>query len=175
MTDKYGALHTDGKTNNLMVIDETHHQIHEGNAFHMAAVDDTMGDGDTLIVTLTTPDTDKEIHITFWFDTLAGAHLEIITGITSHTGGVAITPKNLNLNSTNTTVTTETKSNPTLTGGTVLGSIYAFGSRRATAGASHSNELILEKNTKYAWKMTADGATNAIYLHLDWYEHTRLD
>ena len=62
--------------------------------------------------------------------------------------------------------------NATLTGGTSILAIYAFGANNRAAGTRSEGEVLLKPDTQYAMKMTADGVTNAGWIALHWYEHT---
>lgn len=165
-------------------IDFEHYKIHKGEAYGCAVLDASMGDGDALIITFKTPNTDKFINMTITYSTKAGGHMEVIEAPTWDSESGSVQPiRNKNRNSSNTSGITEDSGQAAFTagnaalnqtsvaGGTTVCKSYVFGAARI-GGSDHCQETILKKNTQYAFKYTADGATNAGFIKLEWYEHT---
>ncbi len=165
-----------------------HHEIHEGDAFHSGGVDTSMANTDTLILAFKTPPGTKRVHILHSFVTLTGGHLEIIEGLTwtNQTGTKQAILNRKREASMDSSGMLEDQAqagfvasdnmilNPTgLSGGTVIHTHYAYGEKNFFAGQGRgTEEFILKPDTQYAFRFTADAASNAAQIMLNFYEHT---
>jgi hypothetical protein len=162
----------------------SHHKIHNEQHHVVTVVDTSMGATDTLILAFKTHAT-KQIHVVIFPNFKAAGHIEIIEGPTWTTNtGVQVTARNRNRISSNVPpiqgdggaggfVEGEIVENPTgLSGGTVIPVDYSFVGNFAESRPRDNNEFILKKNTQYAIRLTADAATNAGFIKLDFYETT---
>lgn len=170
-----------------IVIDVGHHEVHEGDAFITDVTDVTMGDNDTLMLAFKTMAGTKRAHMVVEFTTLVGGLLEIIEAPTWDVSTGAQNPiynrKRLGsmtssglLESTTGSYVANNNviSNPTnFAGGTVIHEIIAFGAKNFFSGAGRDvAEFILKPETLYAYRFTAEGASNMAQIVLNWYEHT---
>uniref|UniRef100_A0A6M3J5Y7 Uncharacterized protein n=1 Tax=viral metagenome TaxID=1070528 RepID=A0A6M3J5Y7_9ZZZZ len=168
-----------------VTIDVGHHEIHDGDSFHVAVVDTVMADTETLIVAFKTPSGAKLSHMVFGWSIKAAGHVDLVEGPTWTTNtGTVIVPRN-RLRSGGTSTLTEDKTatpaytaggvllNPTgLAGGTTITLGYGFASKTAGNQGSHDTEWVLKAATAYAIVLTADANSNGGFIELDWYEHT---
>jgi len=163
----------------ICIIDYAHHEVHEGDAFHIDVSSANLGSvtGDHLQITLTTPavaDPQKRVHM------VADAYGsgEILFSIQEapiggNSGTTAIAAMNKNRGSSNTTSCTAVYEATTLgTGGTLIADHYVGAGRDKVGGASRARtEWVLKPATTYTFRVYAAAAITA-YLALDWYEHT---
>lgn len=169
-------------------IEYEHHEVHAGDSYISDVVDTSMGDGDTLVLAFKTPNTTKWAHmvVSGWCKT--AGHVDIIEAPTWTTGTGSQNPiYNRDRNSSNTSVLLEDTTgtftassnmvlNPTgESGGTVIHDFY-MGTDKKTGGEIPRGiaEFILKQNTAYIIKLTADAASSAGQIILNWYEHTNL-
>lgn len=163
----------DAVTRSLMVVEYEHHEIHDGRFFRAGYVED-LANGDTAIVVLFTPDSERWTHIRPAVDGEGEFEVKLFENPTSVTGGTEITPKNANRNSTNTSVDSLIHS-PTainVSGATQLSGLI-LGSGRSTGGnESALYEWILKQNETYIFMVINKTATtNQVNIRLQWYEH----
>jgi len=168
-------LSFDRYSSSLGAIESEHKHIHEGNHFFIADFDTGLSDGDTIEFVVTTPNSNKSTHMTFFIEGTDGVQMEIYEGASGITGGTAQTPLNSNRNSSTSSSLTIVK-NPTSISnyGTKI-----FGMRSGQnkeAGITERNwELILKKNTTYVYKITSNGNSNNISYIGNWYEVEQVD
>ncbi len=175
-----------------VTIDVAHHEVHEGDSFKTWAVDESMGDNDTIIIAFKTAAGSKRIHMVWGFLTLVGGDLQIWEGATwtTNTGTLnpiinrkrKTSPDSSTLLEDKTATPTFTATDNVLLNPTGLGTgsatsidrHYAWGQKsKLLAGGTRSlDEFILKVETQYAVVFTADGGSNKAELALDWYEHT---
>jgi hypothetical protein len=120
-----------------------------------------LGNGGTIDFVVTTPNTTTHAHM--------------YEGVTGITGGTALTPRNNNRNSADSSVLT-VKVNPSVTAGTVVVDGYKFGANlsgqnRMGGSGGRTSEIILKQNTSYLWRIVSSSADNIISYIGDWYEH----
>lgn len=170
-----------------VVIDVAHHEIHAGDSFHACGTDTSMGNSDTLILAFKTASGTKRIHLFHSFITLTGGHFEIIEGPTwtNQTGTKQPIYNRKREASMNSSSLLEDQAqvgfvasdnmilNPTgLSGGTAIHTHYAYGQKNQFTGRGRDiEEMILKPDTQYAIRFTADAASNAAQMLLDFYEH----
>lgn len=163
-----------------------HFELHEGESYHAWQVDESMGDGDELHFTFKTPDTNKHIHMIINWATKAGGHVEVGEAATwgRLTGGTT-SIFNRRRQDPNTSGLLNNIAQTAFNQGALLGNDaqslvntttvlaeYMFGSANKGGGNMRGvSEIILKKNTQYCVRIIADGATNAAFLELIWYEH----
>lgn len=164
----------DQSTNAINVIEYEHHEIHAGD-YYRAGFQKDVANGGTSILAITTPNTTKWLHFRPAVDLELEAAIMFYENPTSVTDGAAITPRNANRNSANTSGATVV-SDPTvnLTGAVVLGNLV-LGSGKSSGGNAESGfEWVLKQNTAYVMVVTnqAVGASNEVNIRFQWYEHT---
>lgn len=168
------------------VIDLEHYEIHEGEHYNAFQADETMGDGDEISFTFKTPNTNKHIHMLINWATKAGGHIEIGEAATwgRLTGGTT-SIFNSRRQDPNTSGLLNNIAQTAFNQGGLLGNAgqslvntttvlaeYLFGSANKGGGTVRgTSEIILKKNTQYCVRLIADGATNAGFIGLHWYEH----
>ena len=173
--DTFQVPRLDAATHALNIIDYAHHEIHASSHFFVQ-INKDVGNGGTYAVAFTTPNTTSWLHILCGISVELEAEVILYEGVTSWTGGSAITPRNNNRNSATASGVVDMVFDPTVTLGSptilctkVLGSGKDFGAMNRS-----ENELILKQNTKYYILITnqATGASNEINIDLEYYEHT---
>ena len=181
-------VQSDAATAALACITYEHHEIHNGDSFVTDTVDADMGNGATLILAFRTPNTAKWSHMIVGFGSKAAAHLDVIEGPTWNNQSGAQNPiYNRDRNSATSSTLLEDQSgpafsatdnvilNPTgLAGGTIIHDLYTWSDKKVTTKDRDQAEIILDQDTQYAIRLTADAATNAGQVILNWYEHTNL-
>jgi len=176
-----------GNNKEQIRIDWDHHEIHDGDTFQVFFEDITLGDNETINFAFKTPAiTTKELHMVVEYTTKVGGQLTVTEGPTwTAKTGTAVTPINLNRNSTKTseilgneTSTAFETSNEvalnvtTIAGGTVVDSDAVYGVKQSGGLSSRgTSEIILKADTLYVIAFTAEGASNFAHLKLRWYEY----
>jgi hypothetical protein len=172
----------------IVRIDFEHNEVHRGDSYTVNLVDTSMADTETINIAFKTPNTTKYINMSIDWVTKAGGHLELIEAPTwTNQSGTSIAIINRNRVSSNSSgllhdLTTTTfaaaskvSANVTTiltTNATTIDVSYLFGS--ATKGEAESrghSEFILNADTQYVIRYTADGGTNAGFIKLIWNEY----
>lgn len=169
-----GKSGIDAVTEALICIDYEHHEIHNGSEYR-AGFQKDIPNGGTAVYSITTPNTTRWLHFKLAVDVELEAQIAFYENPDSVTGGTAITPKNANRNSVNTSGAT-CSTDPTYTIGSAIPlGMLVEGSGKSSGGDSASaNEWVLKQNTTYVVVVTnqATGATNECNIRTRWYEHT---
>jgi len=164
----------DSITGSINVVDYEHHEIHSGSYFR-AGFQKDIASGGTATFAITTPDTTKWLHFRPAVDTELEATIMLYENPTSITGGSAVTPRNANRNSINTSgASCVSDCTYNATGAIVLGN-QVLGSKKDAGGNGESQfEWVLKQNTIYLLVVINDatGATNECNIKCQWYEHT---
>ncbi len=180
----------DGITDSITTVTFEEHALHVGSSFASDFVDETLGDGDTIILAWKTPSAPMFTHMVVGFTTLVGGDLTLWEGVTWTTGTGVLNPI---LNRRRDSATTsglleDLTATPVFTAtGNVLSNVvglntgaatqlhhlHAWGirNRLAAGGARDTEEWILDPDTLYALVFTADGAANKAEVIANWYEH----
>ncbi len=187
MDDKGITLAADGKSHALQTIDYAHHETHSGSSFHADTVDTSMGNTDTLVLAWRTPLAKKKMHLTVGWAAKAAGHVELIENPLWTAGtGTKVSIINNNRSSTKATQVQENTTgswlkaesvilNPTaFRDGKVILSGYTWAVSAITTIDREDQERVLNFNTDYGLRYTADAATNAGFVHIGWYEHQDL-
>lgn len=166
----------DGSTEAIMAITYAHHEIHEGDDYHVFRNKDVVGAG-TFNIFFTTPNTTKWMHFTFSVSHELEAEFKFYEGVTGCTSGTAITPDNSNRNSITFSAVSDMVFDCTLTLGTPITLVHEVGGsgKKFGAASDHDTEWILKQNTNYLMQITnqsTGAAANESNFELDWYEHT---
>jgi hypothetical protein len=162
-------------THNLVVIDQSHHEIHEGDFYSFCAYNDDLDLGNTLEFSLTTPNTTKLSHLTYNFSASLQVLFEFFED-TTHTANVLQTSHNHNRNSLNTAGMTIHTPNLVGIDGTRI-DCGSFGSPSvgivggSGGGGRVEGEWILKPNSKYLIRLTSGSNDNNVNLKMSWYEH----
>ena len=173
LTDGTGTASIDHSTNAQIIVEQEHHEIHEGDLYR-AGYQKDVSNGGTAILGITTPDTDKEIHFRPAVDVELEARVQLVENPDTFTGGTITTPRNSNRNSLDSSVTV-TRVDPTVVigSGVLIGNVV-LGSRRSSGGNSEASyEWVLKRNTNYALIVINEAsANNETNIRCNWYEHT---
>lgn len=161
----------DTMTDALNVVDYAHHEIHAGSHFH-ASRTVNLGNGASVDVLITTPNTTKHAHMVGSIGVELESHMYFYEN-PNVTGGTAIAAYNRNRNSA-TTAGVTVKHTPTVNSTGTLITESHFGSGRAAGGERRENaEWVLKQNEDYLLRVTnATANENYVTILLDWYEHT---
>ena len=182
----------DRSTGALKTIGYEHHEVHDGEHYHVTLSTSDIGAlttaTDTLTVSWTTPPV-KEMHLAWSAICADGARVRLIRG---KTGGGAtpsgtVTAYNSNELSSNTSHVTDVSGanagsvshGATLfTGGVTLHDEYlggaSIGANLGVGAARGDNEIILKKSTLYQLSIFLSAAKVAT-LKMSWYEHIPKD
>lgn len=173
--DKNGySLVIDGASGGIISISPDHAEIHEGNHYYVCGFA-TVADGDSLLFSVSVPDTSREANMTFNIEGTSQTEIYIIEGVTI-TGGTAVTPINNDRNSGNTSMTT-VKSGATITatGDTLFTRSSGLAGVTPTGGkggiATRDKEIILKNNAVTVFNIVSRDDGNIISYCGDWYEH----
>ena len=171
------AIRVDDKTRALVLIDTIHHEIHEGELFY-SDNSDVLANGGVVNYLLTTPDSDKAIHLAYVVDGTAVTQIDLYEA-TDKAGVASVNVFNANRLSSNPPTMTIKKG---LNGGTTYGTLIkthksgsATGASSRTSASIRAGEVILKKNTKYILRVTSGTADNLTNTKFEWYEHARLE
>ena len=193
VVDSDGDIITiDPATSNLVILDQDHFQIHEGNSFSTWYEQQVSDTGDETIIAFKTADTTKwlQIIMTVAASSSADAHIIEAPAIVDNTGA-PLTVFNRDRNSATTSNIIDTSQNPdvtgqamfftevtqgNVTGGTDIAHVHMQGGAgpKAVGGDSRgTEEWVLKQNTLYAFIIESlDMNDNVHLLELDWYEFT---
>lgn len=168
-------LLTDDVTGALVIIDTAHHEIHEGETFHVSYKSpdaSPIGDNATVAFVLTTPAT-KTPHLIFDGACGGDAEMEFYEGSTT-TAGTNMTPQNKNrLYPNNNTVTVVRDATVSAAGTLIENYLIPGGTGPLANGSigSSRDEWILKKSTKYTLRLTnRSGGAQPASLRIEWYE-----
>ncbi len=175
-------------SNALVVVTDGHTHIHEGKMFEADIVNLNMANAATEVFAFRTGAGPLRAHMLIQFVTLIGGHVDLIEGPTwDAQTGTLVSIVNRLRGSTNISFLEENQAqagfvasgnlirNPnTLAGGLIVHDVYAFGERnKFSAESRDTTEWMLDPDTDYAIKFTADGGpTNMMQMSLVWYEHS---
>jgi len=184
-TDSAGWINqkADASTGVPTMIMYEHHEIHSGSHYYLDGYS-SVGNGDTLVFFLQTPNTTKWAHMLYSFATSKITTFEVFMSADSiPKGATSITPINSNHNYANASVLT-------VAGGTSLNGVFPLASlgtkidssKVGSSGArpslkyggaqSRGNETVLKQNTIYVYMFISGEAANTIDYLASWYEHT---
>ena len=157
-------------------IDYALHEIHEGDHFYIEGYT-TLGNGDSLMIKLVTPDSVRWAHFTWSVSSSGITTSELYEGATgSMTGGTSMTALNNNRNSLNASAMTLTSGvlDADTLGTLVSNAKWGLNDRFSASGGSVSreDELMLRQNTTYLRRFISGTADNIIQFKASWYEHT---
>ena len=173
-TRQAANVSADASTHSLQVLSYEHHEIHAGSHFNYC--DYALNQATDVVIdhVITTPNTDKLVHLVFSAKSTQGATLEIYEGATGISGGDAITPRNNNRSSSNASIVTLLQ-NPTITNDGTRAAGFVLGDRGQVGIADRDQEYVLAKNTSYLARITSLANSNNIGWCAEWYEHTDKD
>jgi len=168
----YQVPRIDTITHALTTISYEHHEIHDGDTFHVTDVI-AMSNGQVVDYLVTTPDTTRWAHFGYEIDPLdAGITLGIFEDAI-RTGTTALVAYNRNRNSAVTATTTMHRGH---SGGSTDGTQIVTrrsGTKSIGASTGDSSERIMKQNSKYIIRVTnLSTTTNNVSLRFFWYEHT---
>jgi len=176
------GLRADDATLVTQVIDNPHHEIHDGASFfYKGKVDLALSA--VLDIQITVADTTTWPHLELLFSSEAECNYFVYENVTIVTPGTAVTPLNRNRNSAATAGMVVkaienaslvlANADTTVAGGTLIEE-GVVGAGVLVGGSSNSRkELILKQNEDYAIRFEGVAAGYVDYL-LDWYEHKNI-
>ena len=155
-------------------IEYEHHEIHDGDFFHIGS-GFILASNETHNKLLITPTGSKWVHFYSNIQASAETAFNIFEGGT-YSGGVVITSYNKNRNSADTCGCTWRKncvvSGTTPTSGTfIYNSLFGTG-RNSGGGARGQNEWVLKSGTSYLLEIVSKANANNISFEIDYYMHT---
>lgn len=160
----------DPYTESTATIDYVHHEIHDGHHFNYCDYDiSPLGASAKIEFVFITPNTSVWVHFVFEVFSSTGATIELFAEASDVVGGTAITPRNNNRNSTNTSGVTLLRDPTSITDGTRAAGFLA-GANRAGGFVERSREFILKQNTTYLIRITSLASSNNISWCGEWYE-----
>ena len=171
LKDSTGVEPIDSSTNSLVVIDEAHHELHDGNHFTVQDIQ-SVGAASTFYYQITAPNTTKRIHFEFFIQSSGnGLTINIFEAPTT-SAGTSLTAYNRNRNSaTSATATVVHTPTVTSTGTTTIHQDYIPAGVNRSGETRSENEFVLKQNTKYLIRYVTDaGAGATVVTHLEWYE-----
>lgn len=160
-------------SNNIVNIDQVHHQIHKGRHFQFTDITEDVQSATPKRYLLISPNTTTRIHLVYRLESFPGALVQLYEGTTVSANGSQLSTPNSNRNSLNTAELLAYE-DPTVTGdGTLLFSDQE-GSTTTGGGVpsqvQHDDEVILKQNTRYQLKITVLANNTDTSIHVDWYE-----
>jgi len=182
-------LRLDAATHDIITIDHSHHEVHEGEHFFcvysVASVGALTSPDDLMTLTFVTPNTDKVLHMIGTGTSSNAAVFSIIEGGSgggsSPTGELSVYNSNRNSNTVSTILASAggnaakiSYDATAVTGGVTLKSVFlgTAGVLTASAGSARSEEeIILKKNTQYQMSIGTTATVPGSIL-LSWYEDT---
>ena len=169
----------DDSTNALLTIDYEHHEIHEGDHYFIEDVSD-LAINNVLDVQWTTPNTTQYAHFIFELNCESETEWYIYEGASIVLAGTALTPRNNNRNSTNTSnATVASIANTSVANANIDTPVAAateiahgiVGAGKDGGVIGRVNEIMLKSNTIYCFRAIANTAGYVNFL-MSWYEHT---
>ena len=162
---------TDVITGSITSLENTHHEIHEGNMFTVLNVTD-LGNGAVLDILIVTPDTEKWAHMVWEIEHELEALIQFYQSTTYSDIGTPLPSLNRNGNSSNIS-TTLAYHTPTITNvGILIGTIQQGSDKKAGGSDREIYEFILQQNCVYLLRITnLTASDNLIFTRLSWYEH----
>lgn len=167
----------------MLVADIAHHEIHEGDMYHMYKSDVAMADNDTIEIAFTTPTTatpQKRCHAIFKWRAEGDGNFQVVEGVTSLAvgSGAALVPINrqrgsIKTSSVSVPVTGQTGAAITYSGGTTIWQEIWGGAVGNVAEDRAIAEFVLAPNTSYVFRITnSSGGAQIGDMSVIWYEHT---
>lgn len=170
----------DGSTNALIIVENEHHEIHEGEHYFVTGYQDP-AINEVLDFTWQMPNTTKWIHWTWKISVENETLWEIYENVAViNPLANAIAPFNSNRNSANLSATLmryelqgslAAANADTNVGGATLLETGIAGAGRDAGNEERDNEIILKQNTIYCLRAIATAA-GYINFGMQWYEHT---
>ena len=179
ITDGTSFVDVDPLTKALVIIDNEHREIHEGETYRVT-VSETVASAGSLNLLLETPTGSKQIHLTVGVSTANAADVTFYELAEASTGGTAKTPRNANRQHGDSSVVT-VKQDVTLntTNAVILveshvGSVGTLPSSPSPGGDVEDRaEWILAAGTEYCIELdNTAGVDNDSSITFSWYEHT---
>lgn len=154
------------------ILDVFHHKIHEGNAYEAYNIDQNVLIASPKTFLFTTPTFNTIIHLRYNILPSPGGILRIYEDSVS-TDGIAISVKNMNRNSVNTSGLVITVA-PTVTtlGNIIHEEITGTNLKNTVDGAfkRSDNEIVLKSSTKYIFRITPLLDPAYVSANFEWYE-----
>lgn len=165
----------DDTTGATIIVDNAHHEAHEGYAFTYHDVV-TLGSGSYIEYLIITPNTSRWTHFGYELEGIGPLTIELMESSGSRSGSTIQTAYNRNRNSTNIspgTLLYKITSGSDTTGSRIFWWSGGVANNKTTNGINvgSRSEVILKQNTNYMIRITSGMATNITSLVLDWYEH----
>jgi hypothetical protein len=169
LTDGTTVAAVDDHDGALVVIDQNHHEVHEGHAYKVFQSSASLANNGTFLFELITGTAVPHMKAVRAFTNGTSGKLEIIEAPTITDGNAALTPQNRRRTGTPPASGVTVYSNPTsISAGTILAEFYFTGKAEFTADQL---EMILKAGTKYLYRFTnTSGGAAVCSAELFWYE-----
>jgi hypothetical protein len=175
-------LRLDKATNTIQVIDYEHHEIHAGSHYFITGFEDAIPQNDVLDFTFQTANTTSWVHFV-WEILSEGETAWYVyeNVIATNALANAVTPRNSNRNSGNTSGVTckyevqadlaAADADTNVTAPAILLKSGLIGDGLTGGSESRETELILKQNTIYCFR-AVKVAAGYLSFDMQWYEHT---
>lgn len=167
------ALEVDSSAGALIVIDQEHHEIHEGDSYlvsYKSPDASPIGDNATLIFVLTT--STERVHVIYDHACGGDSEFELYEGCTV-TGGTSMNYRNKNRNFPDGGTETVVRDPTVNSAGVLLENTFSPGGTGPQAGGGIGgtrNEWVLKPNTKYMFRVTnRSGGAQPVSLRVEGY------
>jgi hypothetical protein len=176
-------IRIDSSTHVLQTMTYEHHEIHGGSHYFVVGYQD-LAITNVLDFTWQMPDTTTWTHWSWKLSTESETLWQVYEGaVATNPLANAITPRNNNRNSTNTSGTAmryevqadlATANADTAVGAATLLESGISGAGKDSGDELRDNELVLKQNTLYCLRATATAA-GYVNFRMEWYEHADKD
>lgn len=160
----------DEATGAITSIDYAHHEIHEGCSYIVQENDDDLDNGQTLDLTVITPNTTSWMHSVWSAEGTKAIHIFVYEGVTTNISGVARTPVNRDRNSSNMPSGIFREGDTFVALGTLLWQWHT-GDKKISGIGEERDEFLLRQNTQYLFRIESEVNDNAVTGQLSFYEH----
>ncbi len=151
-----------------------HHMVHDGHLFMMSGRTADLGDGDSIDLILSVPNTATRIHSVLGFSCATAGYAEFWEDATALLAGSTLTAYNADRNSANETsvVIYNEPASITLAGAVRLQADQIGGGQQHRFGAEQRDdaEWILKQGSCYLTRYVSQAASNSVSFEIQYYE-----
>jgi len=151
-----------------------HHMVHEGRLFMMAGRTADLGNGDSIDLLISVPNTTTRIHSVGGFSCATAGYAELWEDATALLAGSTLTAYNADRNSANVTslVIYDEPASITLAGAVRLQTDQIGGGQQNRFGAQQrdDSEWIFKQGSCYLTRYVSQAASNSVSFEIQYYE-----